>query len=117
MIIVVDDDKAVRDAISFSLRLEGMDVRVYDSAQSLFGYPGFSHADCFVIDHRMPEIDGFALGDMLTAQGLTAPRIMITAPVNAQLRKRASASGFFAILEKPLLGDLLPRTIRAALAH
>ncbi len=115
VIIVVDDDKAVRESLKFSLQLDGMDVHVCDSAAALLDYPGLDDAACLVVDYRMPETDGFALREKLAARGVSAPQILMTAPVSSALRHRAKVAGFFAILEKPLLDDVLLRNVRAAI--
>jgi FixJ family two-component response regulator len=115
VIIVVDDDKAVRDSLKFSLQLDGMDVHVCDSADALLKYSGLGDAACLVVDYRMPETDGFVLGEKLAKRGVAVPRILITAPVSSALRHRAKAAGYFAVLEKPLLDDVLLRNVRAAI--
>lgn len=115
VIIVVDDDKAVRESLKFSLQLDGMDVHVCDGVASLLKYPGLDDAACLVLDYRMPEADGFVVHEKLAARGVSAPQILITAPVSSALRHRAKAAGFFAVLEKPLLDDVLLRNVRAAI--
>jgi two-component system response regulator FixJ len=115
VIIVVDDDKAVRDALKFSLQLDGMDVHVCDGADSLLKYPDLDAAACLVVDYRMPDVDGFALSEELSARGVSVPRILITAPVSSALRRRAEAAGFFAVLEKPLLDNILLQNVHAAI--
>jgi two-component system response regulator FixJ len=114
-VIVVDDDKAVRDSLKFSLELEGLQVHTCESAQSLLDYPGLTEADCLVVDYRMPERNGLDLRQVLVARHITAPAILITAPVSEGLRRRAKAAGFFTVLEKPLLDDMLLRNIHAAI--
>ena len=115
MFIVVDDDKAVRDSLKFSLQLDSMDVHVCDGADALLEYPDLDDAACLVVDYRMPEMDGFALSEKLAARGVSVPRILITAQVSGALCRRAKAAGYFAILEKPLLGDILLQNVHAAI--
>jgi hypothetical protein len=40
--------------------------------------------------------------------------ILITAPVTSNLRRKADAAGFLAVLEKPLLDNILLRHVHAA---
>jgi FixJ family two-component response regulator len=63
----------------------------------------------------MPEADGFVVSERLAKRGISVPLILITAPVNSALRHRAMAAGFFAVLEKPLLDDVLLQNVRAAI--
>jgi two-component system, LuxR family, response regulator FixJ len=113
-IIIVDDDKAVRDSLNFSLRLEGLDVHTCPDGESLLAYPDLDKADCLVVDARMPGLDGFALRQKLLDRGVCAPMILITAPVTSNLRRKADAAGFLAVLEKPLLDNILLRHVHAA---
>jgi two-component system response regulator FixJ len=113
-IIIVDDDKAVRDSLNFSLRLEGLDVHTCADGASLLAYPDLDKADCLVVDVRMPGLDGFALRQKLLDRGVRVPMILITAPVTGDLRRKADAAGFLAVLEKPLLDNVLLRHVHAA---
>lgn len=115
IVAVVDDDVAVRDALKFALEFDGLTVRLYDSARALLEGPGLADHDCFVIDYRMPAIDGLELVDILREHGLTAPVIIITARANSGLIERARRAGIDTVLEKPLSDDRLADSIRAAL--
>lgn len=116
VIVVVDDDQAVRDSLKFSLELDGLSVHVCDSADALLTFPGLADAACLVLDYRMPKVDGFQLSERLAAGGISVPRILITAPLSNALRDRAKAAGFFATLEKPLLDNVLLDNVHAAMA-
>lgn len=113
-VIIVDDDKAVRASLNFSLRLEGLDVQTCPDGESLLAHPDLEKADCLVVDVRMPGLDGFALREKLLDRGIRAPMILITAPVTNDLRRKSEAAGFLAVLEKPLLDDVLLRQVHAA---
>jgi FixJ family two-component response regulator len=115
-VVVIDDDKAVREALQFSLELQGLKVHTCDSAQSALAYPGLQEASCLVVDYKMPEMDGFDLCHRLASKGRRPPVIIITAPLTQELKRRAEALGVFCILEKPLLDDMLGPTVRAAMA-
>jgi FixJ family two-component response regulator len=115
LVIVVDDDQAVRDALQFSLRLEGLCIHVHDSAASLLADPDLNQAGCVILDHRMPRMDGFALLSSVQAHNPGVPAIMLTSRVTARERARAQAAGVRAVLEKPLLENVLMDNIRAIL--
>ena len=115
-IIVVDDDKAVRDSLKFSLELDGHTVHTCDGARSLLAYPGLKDAACVVMDYHMPGTDGLGLHKALKAQGLRVPVIMITSSVTSDLCQRARAAGIFSVVEKPLEDGVLQRQVHTALA-
>jgi two-component system response regulator FixJ len=114
-VVLVDDDKAVRDSLKFALELEGLNVHVCDSAAAALAYPGLRDAACLVVDYKMQGMDGFALCRKIIAEGACPPIIMITAPLTEALKREASVVGFFSILEKPLLNNVLERDVRAAI--
>jgi FixJ family two-component response regulator len=115
LVIIVDDDRAVRDALQFALRLEGLRVHVHCGGASLLADPDLNRAGCVVLDHRMPQLDGFALLSALRIHNPDLPTIMLTSRVTPQVRARANAAGVYSVLEKPLLGNVLVEKIRAVL--
>lgn len=115
-VAVVDDDRAVRDALKFSLELEGWAVEAWSSGLEFLRHEGALDVGCLVLDCRMPDMDGFSLLSSLALRDLRIPTIMITAPVSPGLRNQALQAGAFSILEKPLSGGVLPENIRRATA-
>src|SRR5215813_13581400 len=103
VVIVVDDDVAVRSSLKFSLELEGFCVRDYASADELLGLDEFLPCSCLVIDHRLPGMSGLDLIVTLRARHVTVPAILITTHPSPALRERA-AETHVPIVEKPLLG-------------
>jgi two-component system response regulator FixJ len=115
LVLIVDDDQAVRDALQFALRLEGLCVHVHSGAVSLLADPDLSLAGCVILDDRMPRMDGFALLSNLKARNISLPAIMLTSHATPGVRARADAAGVWKLLEKPLLDDALIDNIRAIL--
>ena len=112
VVVIVDDDLAVRSALSFSLKTEGITVCAYaSSAELLAEVPS---ADCFVIDFKLPGMDGLDLLAELRRRRIAAPAVLITTQPSASVRRRAATAGA-ALIEKPLLDDALFRQIREAL--
>ena len=116
LVMIVDDDQAVRDALRFALQLEGFCVHVHSGAATLLKDPDLSRARCVVLDERIKHIDGFALLDTLQARKVSVPTIMLTSNATAGLRERASRIGIRNVLEKPLLDNALLDTIRGIIA-
>ncbi len=116
LVVVVDDDPAVRNSLKFSLEIEGFAVRDYSSAKELLNEPNMPDAGCLVIDYNLPEMDGLEMLDRLRGRRVVAPAILITSHPNASVRQRA-AEARVPIIEKPLLGNALMEGIRNAFAH
>jgi FixJ family two-component response regulator len=110
IVLIVDDDLAVRDALKFALELEGLKVHTCASAAELLEHPALGQARCLVLDYRMPGMDGFQALDCLAERGVHVPAILITTAVTDGVRLRASKAGIVHVLEKPLLdGSLMDR--------
>jgi two-component system, LuxR family, response regulator FixJ len=60
VVIVVDDDTAVRNSLKFSLKVEGFAVRAYGCAGDLLDSLDPLECACFVIDQNMPGMKGLA---------------------------------------------------------
>ena len=116
LIIVVDDDAAVRKSLKFSLEVEGFVVRTYASGEELLNESAFLACRCFVIDQRLPGIDGVDLVAKLRDRNVTVPAILITTHPSPIVRKRAASAGV-PIVEKPLLGSALLDGIHQAMAQ
>ncbi len=111
LVLVVDDDDAVRSALAFALHAEGFCVRSYASSAGLLA-ESIPCRNCLLItDYRMPEVDGLELIERLRGSKPDLPIILISGLVNRALRGRAARLGVSAVLEKPLSGPGLVETI------
>jgi two-component system response regulator FixJ len=113
LVLIAADDRAVRDSLQFALRLEGFGVRTHSAAEGLLADGGLAWAACVILDDRKPHLDGFAIMAGLRERAMTVPVILLASYVPARLRARAVAAGFHAVLEKPLLNNVLVDTLRA----
>jgi FixJ family two-component response regulator len=114
MVYVVDDDAGVLGSLRFLLETDGFAVRTFwSSAAVLNAAP--TDADCFVIDYKMPDINGIDLVGKLRNCDITAPVILITGYPDAHISNRAAAAGIKQVLRKPLFDDSLVKQIRRAI--
>lgn len=113
-IMLLDDDAAVRASLQFTLELEGFEVETFASAEALTAFAGADEPACFILDYRLPGIDGLSLLAALRKLGVAAPAIVITSNPGREVRARAAALAT-PLIEKPLLGDELTSAIRALL--
>jgi FixJ family two-component response regulator len=116
LVVIVDDDEAVRDSLRFSFVIEGFAVRAFSSGQQLLAEMSPPVGDCFVVDQNMPGMSGLDLISTLRGRNLTAPAILITSHPNAAVRERAAAAGV-SIVEKPFLDFTLMDSVRRSLAQ
>ena len=115
LVLIVDDDQAVRDALQFALRLEGLCVHVHSGGAALLADPDLGRAGCVILGDRMRQMDGFTLLNTLKARDISLPAIMLTSHATARVRARADAAGVRMVLEKPLLDNALVENIRSIL--
>ena len=115
IVLLVDDDAAVRAALKFALEMEGFCVELYDGPEALLADADLPKRACLVIDYRMPGIDGIELVDRLRSQDVALPVILISGRVSRRMRELAARSGVVRFLEKPLSDTTLVENIRGAL--
>lgn len=114
LILLIEDDATLREALTFALRIEGFEVEEYDRGEALLDRGALPPAACVVLDHHLPGITGIeALGEA-RRRGLNCPAILITTQPKPDVRF-AAARLDAKILEKPLLGGELPAVIRQML--
>jgi len=113
-VYVIDDDKGVLDSSIFLLCALGYEPLGFERAQAFADEAAALPPGCIVTDLRMPDMDGFELAAALRQRGVGWPILMITSENGKALEKRASASGFAALLHKPIDADLLAVSLAEA---
>jgi two-component system, LuxR family, response regulator FixJ len=116
VILVIDDDPAVRNSLKFALEVEGFSVQAYPSGAALLQEEAIPESGCLVADYYLPEMNGLDLLQRLRERDVKLPAILITSHPNAAVRSRATSAGV-RLVEKPLLNDTLFRCIRTALGE
>jgi FixJ family two-component response regulator len=116
LVLLVDSDQAVREALQFTLELDGLSVRVHNGNDGLLADPDLEHAGCVVLDDRNWGMDGFELLSRLRDRDLAVPFIMLVDHLTKRVRDRARAAGIGLILEKPLMDNALRDHIRTIMA-
>lgn len=114
LVIIVDDDPAVRSSLTFSLELEGFQVDSCESGEALLLRNLPDQHTCLVVDERLPGISGLQALAQLRGRQVGLPALLITSNPKPATREAAAAAGV-PIVEKPLLCDALSGSIRAAL--
>jgi two-component system response regulator MprA len=114
-ILVVDDDRSVRDALRRALTLGGYDVDAAEDGRQALARLASSAPDAVVLDVGMPEIDGLEVCRRLRGAGDRIPILMLTARDAVTDRIDGLDAGADDYLVKPFdVGELKAR-IRALL--
>jgi FixJ family two-component response regulator len=115
-VAIVDDDSAVRKALSRLLGASTIQAQAFGSAREFLDSLGSGVPDCLILDMQMPEMTGLELQRELLRLGTRIPTIVITAHNESGLRERCLAAGAAAYLVKPLDGTELLASIDSAVA-
>jgi two-component system response regulator MprA len=114
-IVIVDDESAVRDSLSRTLRFEGYTVSVAADGAEALDVIRAEQPDGVILDMMMPVLDGLASCQKLRAEGNYVPVLMLTARGDVDDRVAGLEAGADDYLVKPFaLQELLAR-VRALL--
>ena len=110
-ILVVDDERAVRESLRRALELEGYEVELAgDGEEALERLIDVSLADAVILDVLMPGIDGLEVCRRLRAEGNEVPVLMLTARGQVADRVVGLKLGADDYLTKPFeVSELLAR--------
>jgi two-component system response regulator MprA len=114
-ILVVDDDAAVRDALSRTLRFEGYQVGLAGDGEAALRLVRGEEPDAVVLDVMMPGLDGLAVCRELRAGGCQLPVLMLTARESVGDRVAGLDAGADDYLVKPFATEELLARLRALL--
>jgi two-component system response regulator MprA len=114
-ILVVDDDRAVRDALRRVLTLADYEVECVEDGEAALDAVTRRAADALVLDIGMPGIDGFEVCRRLRADGNRVPILMLTARVDVADRVAGLDAGADDYLPKPFDVEELKARLRALL--
>lgn len=114
-ILVIDDDKSIRESLELYLEEEGYDVHTASTGTE--GLNQFVKAvpDVVILDIRLPDIDGFTVLEDLREEDEKVKVIMITAHHDMETTINAMKGGAFDYIHKPINVDELDIAITKAL--
>src|SRR2546425_3394619 len=114
-VFVVDDDAAIRKAVSRLLRSAGIAVAVFPSPTEFLEQYDPNTPGCLVLDIAMPGFNGLQLQTALGEKGSILPIIFLTGHGNVSKSVQAMKHGAFDFLTKPVKDRDLLTAIRAAI--
>jgi two-component system response regulator MprA len=112
-VLVVDDDPAIRTALSRALALEGYTVgTAVDGSAALSQVASFA-PDVIVLDLMMPNVDGLSVCRVLRSEGNRTPILMLTARTETSDRVAGLDAGADDYLGKPFALEEMLARVRA----
>jgi FixJ family two-component response regulator len=115
IVFVIDDDRAVREAIKSLIRSVGMRVETFASAQEFLGSRRPDAPACLVLDVRMPGLSGLDLQLELARADIRLPIIFITGHGDIPMSVQAMKAGATEFLTKPFRDQDLLDAIKQAI--
>jgi|SRR5438105_3645007 len=114
-VFVVDDDEAVRKAVSRLLRSAGIAMAAFASPGEFLAQYDPATPGCLVLDIAMPGFNGLQLQTTLGEKGSSLPIIFLTGHGNVSKSVQAMKHGAFDFLSKPVKDKDLLAVVRAAI--
>ncbi|RYY23625.1 MAG: response regulator transcription factor [Sphingomonadales bacterium] len=115
-VMVVDDDIAIREALSDLVESAGYAVVAFGSTQDVLSSETLDMPGCLVLDVRMPGASGLELHRQLQRSGNTKPVIFLTGFGDIPMSVDAMRGGAIDFLTKPVRDQTLLDAIAVALA-
>jgi FixJ family two-component response regulator len=116
VVLVVDDDKSMREALKRLFRSVGLQVKVFGSTSELMRSTLPNVASCLVLDIRLPEVSGLDFQVDLAAAGIQIPIIFMTGHGDIPMTVQAMKAGAVDFLTKPFRHQEMIHAVNRALA-
>jgi FixJ family two-component response regulator len=117
LVIIVDDDQAMRESLIGLVRSAGWRVTAFASADEFLDQSVPPIPACLVLDVRMPGLSGLDLQEELATANRQIPIIFLTGHADVPMTVRAMKAGALEFLTKPFSDEKLLEAIRQALAR
>jgi FixJ family two-component response regulator len=114
IILVIDDDASVREALSSLFQSVGMEVKLFSSASEFLQSKLPDAPSCIVLDIRLPGVSGLDFQAQLTKMNINLPIVVMTGHGDIPMTVRAMKAGAIDFLTKPFRDqDMLDAVARA----
>jgi FixJ family two-component response regulator len=114
VVLIVDDDHRVREALLELLSASNLNPLAFGSAREYMAHPKPEVPACLILDVQLPDINGLELQQQISSQ-YHPPIIFITGHGNIPSSVRAMKAGAIDFLTKPFSDTELLRLVHAAL--
>lgn len=101
-VYLVDDDEAVRGALSLLLSTVGVKMTSFADPQAFLARVDDLAPGCLILDIRMPAISGLKLQEKLAERGVDLPTVVISGHGDIEACRRAFRNGAVDFLSKPI---------------
>ena len=117
VVMIIDDDPAVREGLAHLVRSMGLKVETFGSAQEFLTRGRPDGPGCLVLDARLPGLSGLDLQQELARIDARIPTIFISGQADIPMTVRAMKGGAVDFLTKPCRDEDLLNAIERAISH
>ena len=114
-LLIVDDERGIRETLRGVLEDEGFDVETVESGEACLKSVEENNFACILLDVWLPEIDGLETLKRLRENGNNSAVVMISGHGNIETAVNATKLGAFDFIEKPLSLEKTILTVRNAI--
>ena len=115
VVLVVDDDPSVRNALDRLLRATGFVVETFESAEAFLESDVPEGPVCVLLDVHLPGLDGIETQARMRRSGLGIPVVYLTGRGDIHMGVQAMKAGAVDFLTKPVDDTVLLAAVRTAL--
>ncbi|CCN38122.1 C4-dicarboxylate transport transcriptional regulatory protein dctD [Vibrio nigripulchritudo SO65] len=116
-VVLVEDDKELRESLSEILELNGMSVTAFASADKALPCIQYNSNSVVVSDIRMPNMDGMTFLQHLQQLDNDLPVVLISGHADIETALQCIKLGAFDFVEKPLRPEHLVGLVTKAIQH
>lgn len=115
IVLIVDDDAAIRESLTSLLKSVGLDSAVFPSPQAFLSRPRPAAPSCLILDVDLPGLSGLDLQAELARDEPPLPIVFLTGHGTIPMSVKAMKGGAVEFLTKPFEPDALIAAVRLAL--
>jgi FixJ family two-component response regulator len=115
VVIIIDDDGDVRDAVSNLLRSVGLQTKVFASVADFLQWNGPNVPSCLVLDVRLPGLSGLDFQSEMSKSNIQTPVVFMTGHGDIPMTVRAMKGGAVDFLAKPFRDQDMIDAVQAGL--
>jgi FixJ family two-component response regulator len=117
LVLVIDDDPALCEALRDLLESGDLRVETFRSAGDMLGSPLLRLANCLVLDIRLPAMSGLEVQQELSRSGVEIPVIFMTGHADIPMAVKAMKAGAVDFLSKPFRDQDMFDAVLSAIAR
>ena len=109
--LVIDDDQWIRDSLSLYFESEGCHLVALETAEEALSALNRDKFDIFIVDYRLPGMDGLEFYDRIKESNPDVVKILITAYGTEDIVARAMEMDIQEVIHKPFSTDEIKRVL------